>query len=173
MPVLFQPKCGKPCVVPVLDKPRPFSTTRPYGPTNVAPSWGITEAALGFLGQVIAQESDIEARLLALNPTCQQFASDMAKPISIRTDTPIKSPTMPGVGLPKIRWVPGAAREVEPRANWRSLSIPVRWLKNKVMDDIRKVHSREEFYMSEILVSIQSPPPEPEGAEEFARLRAS
>eukprot|EP00959_Pyramimonas_sp_CCMP1952_P396274 8302901-Pyramimonas_sp.AAC.1 len=66
---------------------------------------------------------------------------------------------MPRVGLPKIRWAPGAAREVEPRASWRSLSIPIRWLKNKVMDVIRRFHSRDEFYLSEILVSIQSPPP--------------
>eukprot|EP00959_Pyramimonas_sp_CCMP1952_P142765 2988967-Pyramimonas_sp.AAC.1 len=62
----------------------------------------------------------------------------MAKSISIRTDAPIKSPTMPRVGLPEIRWVPGAAREVAPRASWRSLSIPIRWLNNKVMDVIRK-----------------------------------
>eukprot|EP00959_Pyramimonas_sp_CCMP1952_P068998 1440356-Pyramimonas_sp.AAC.1 len=62
----------------------------------------------------------------------------MAKSISIRTGAPIKSPTMPRVGLPKIRWVPGAAREVEPRASWRSLSTPIRWSKNNMMDVIRK-----------------------------------
>eukprot|EP00959_Pyramimonas_sp_CCMP1952_P059865 1250425-Pyramimonas_sp.AAC.1 len=62
----------------------------------------------------------------------------MAKSISIRTDTPIKSPTAPRVGLPKIRWAPGAAREVEPRASWRSLSLPIRWLKNNGMDVIRR-----------------------------------
>eukprot|EP00959_Pyramimonas_sp_CCMP1952_P053030 1109339-Pyramimonas_sp.AAC.1 len=41
------------------------------------------------------------------------------------------------------------------------------------MDVIRKVHSRDGFYLSEILVSIQSPPPELEGTEESARLLAS
>eukprot|EP00959_Pyramimonas_sp_CCMP1952_P430096 9008008-Pyramimonas_sp.AAC.1 len=41
------------------------------------------------------------------------------------------------------------------------------------MDVIRRVHSKEEFYISEILTSIQSPPPELEGTEEFARLLAS
>eukprot|EP00959_Pyramimonas_sp_CCMP1952_P361903 7579134-Pyramimonas_sp.AAC.1 len=41
------------------------------------------------------------------------------------------------------------------------------------MDAIRRFHSREELYRSEILVSTQSPPPELEGTEEFARLLAS
>eukprot|EP00959_Pyramimonas_sp_CCMP1952_P051134 1068751-Pyramimonas_sp.AAC.1 len=82
----------------------------------------------------------------------------MAKTISIGTDTPIKSPTAPRAGLPKIRWAPGAAREVEPRASWRSPSIPIRWL-------------RKKLWMSSD--GIQSPPPELEGTEEFARLLAS
>eukprot|EP00959_Pyramimonas_sp_CCMP1952_P193443 4045400-Pyramimonas_sp.AAC.1 len=55
----------------------------------------------------------------------------MAKTISIRTDTPIESITAPRVGLPEIRWVPGAAREVKPTASWRSLSIPIRWLRKQ------------------------------------------
>eukprot|EP00959_Pyramimonas_sp_CCMP1952_P289570 6056562-Pyramimonas_sp.AAC.1 len=41
------------------------------------------------------------------------------------------------------------------------------------MDVIRRFHSKDEFYLSEILVRIQSPPPELEGAEEFARLLVS
>eukprot|EP00959_Pyramimonas_sp_CCMP1952_P040924 855951-Pyramimonas_sp.AAC.1 len=65
-------------MAPVLEKPQPFSTARPCGPTNFLPSWDKTEAALDFLDQVIAQETDIEARLLALDSTCQYFASDMA-----------------------------------------------------------------------------------------------
>eukprot|EP00959_Pyramimonas_sp_CCMP1952_P144196 3018942-Pyramimonas_sp.AAC.1 len=35
-PVLFQLRCGVPFMAPVLEKPQPFSTTRPYGPTNFA-----------------------------------------------------------------------------------------------------------------------------------------
>ncbi|CAK0789419.1 unnamed protein product, partial [Prorocentrum cordatum] len=88
-PVLFQLRCGRPFMVPVLEKPQPLSTSRPYGPTNHVPPWGRTEAALDFLDQVIDRESGIEARLLALDSAYQYFASDMAKTISIRTDTPI------------------------------------------------------------------------------------
>eukprot|EP00959_Pyramimonas_sp_CCMP1952_P225335 4712536-Pyramimonas_sp.AAC.1 len=50
-PVLFQLRCGKPFMVPVLGKPKPLSTSRPYGPTNHVPSWGRAEAALDFLDQ--------------------------------------------------------------------------------------------------------------------------
>eukprot|EP00959_Pyramimonas_sp_CCMP1952_P049328 1030508-Pyramimonas_sp.AAC.1 len=65
-------------MVPVLEKPQPFSTTRPYGPAKSVPSWDKTSAALAFLDQVIAQESDIEARMLALSSAYQHFANDMA-----------------------------------------------------------------------------------------------
>ncbi|CAK0797577.1 unnamed protein product, partial [Prorocentrum cordatum] len=108
-PVLFQLRCGQPFMVPVLEKPQPFSTTRPYGPSKFAPSWDRTSAALDFLDQVIAQESDIEARVLALSSAYQYFANDMARSISIRTDAPIKSPTMPRVG----RAPPGALAELD------------------------------------------------------------
>ncbi|CAK0890910.1 unnamed protein product, partial [Prorocentrum cordatum] len=92
-PALFQLRCGMPYMAPVLEKPQPFATSRPYGPTNHVPPWDRAEAALDFLDQVIDRESGIEARLLALDSAYQYFASDMAKTISIGTDTPIKSPT--------------------------------------------------------------------------------
>eukprot|EP00959_Pyramimonas_sp_CCMP1952_P433507 9077918-Pyramimonas_sp.AAC.1 len=61
-PVLFQLRCGKPYMVPDLEKPQPFATSRPYGPTNHVPSWDRAEAALEFLDQAIDGESGIEAR---------------------------------------------------------------------------------------------------------------
>eukprot|EP00959_Pyramimonas_sp_CCMP1952_P289793 6060733-Pyramimonas_sp.AAC.1 len=49
-PVLFQLRCGKPFMVPVLEKPQLLATSRPCGPTNHVPSWGRAEAALDFRG---------------------------------------------------------------------------------------------------------------------------